>query len=118
MTLTLKQRRRHNFTRKQKGGGIFDFLKTDINIGQKVQGFFSGLRNRFTRKKPFTEQVKDSVATVAAAPKQVFTGVKNVSTGIAAAPKKLVSKIPGVASKPKGTFGGTRKRKQRKQRKY
>ena len=122
MTQTLKQRRRQNFTRKQKGGGFLDFLKIDIPIKEKVQGFFSGLRNRFTRKKTFTEKVKDNVAsgvkTVAAAPKQVVTGVSAGVKNMAAAPKKLVSKIPGVAPKPKGPFGGTRKRKQRKQRKH
>jgi hypothetical protein len=118
MTLSLKQRRRQNFTRKQKGGGFLDFLKTDINIGQKVQGFFSGLRNRFTKKKTFTEKVKHNVAsgvkTLEAAPKQVVTGVSAGVKNMAAAPKKLVSKIPGVAPKPKGPFGGTRKRRQRK----
>ena len=123
MTQTLKQRRRQNFTRKQKGGGIFNFLKTYINIGQKVQGFFSGLRNRFTKKKTFTDKVASGVKTVASAPKQVVTSsapkqvVTGVSAGvknIAADPKKLVSEIPGVATKPKGPFGGTRKRKQRK----
>ena len=124
MTQTLKQRRRQNFTRKQKGGGFLDFLKTDIPIPikEKVQGFFSGLKNRFTKKKTFTEKVKENLAsgvkTVAAAPKQVVTGVSAGVKNMAAAPKKLVSKIPGVAPKPKGHFGGTRKRKQRKQRKH
>ena len=106
MTQTLKQRRKQNFTRKQKGGGFFDFLKTDIPIGQKVQGFFSGLRNRFTKKKTFTEKVASGVKTVAAAPKQVVTGVSAGVKNMAAPPK------------PKGPFGGTRKRKQRKQRKH
>ena len=105
MNQTLKQRRRQNFTRKQKGGGIFDFLKTDINIGQKVQDFFSGLRNRFTKKKTFTDKVASGVKTVAVAPKQVIT---KVSAGV----KNMAD-----APKPKGPFGGTRKRKQRKQRK-
>lgn len=108
MTQTLKQRRR------QKGGSIFDFLKTDINIGQKVQGFFSGLRNRFTKKKTFTDKVAYGVKTVAVAPKQVITKVSAGVKNMADDPKKLVSKIPGVATKPKGPFGGTRKRKQRK----
>jgi|TARA_Y100000389_G_scaffold204321_1_gene256233 hypothetical protein len=118
MTQTLKQRRRQNFTRKQKGGGFFDFLKINVPVGEKVKGFFSGLKARFTRKKTFTEKVKDNVAsgvkTVAAAPKQVVTGVSAGVKNMAAAPKKLVSKIPGVAPKPKTVFGGTRKRKQRK----
>ena len=107
MTQTLKQRRRQNFTRKQKGGGFFDFLKINVPIGEKVKGFFSGLKARFTRKKTLTEKV-------IAAPKQVMTGVSTGVKNMAAAPKKLVSKIPGVAPKPKGPFGGTRKRKQRK----
>ena len=105
MTQTLKQKRRLNFTRKQKGGGrLIDFLKTDINfinIGEKVQDFFSGLKNRFTKKQTFTEKVASGVTNVAAAPKQVITGV---SDGV----KNMV------APKPKGSFGGTRKRKQRK----
>ena len=118
MTQTLKQRRRQNFTRKQKGGGgFFDFLKINVPVGEKVKGFFSRI-NPFTRKKTFTEKVKDNVAsgvkTVAAAPKQVVTGVSAGVKNMAAAPIKLVSKIPGVAPKPKGPFGGTRKRKQRK----
>jgi len=117
MTQTLKQRRRQNFTRKQKGGGLFDFLSINVPIKEKVQGFFSRI-NPFTRKKTFTEKVKDNVAsgvkTVAAAPKQVVTGVSAGVKNMAAAPIKLVSKIPGVAPKPKGPFGGTRKRKQRK----
>lgn len=117
MTQTLKQRRRQNFTRKQKGGGFFDFLKINVPVGEKVKGFFSRI-NPFTRKKTFTEKVKDNVAsgvkTVAAAPKQVMTGVSTGVKNMAAAPKKLVNKIPGVAPKPKTVFGGTRKRKQRK----
>ncbi len=102
MIQTLKQRRRQNFTRKQKGEGFLDFLKNDINIGQKVQGFFSGLRNRFTKKKTFTDRVASGVKTVAAAPKQLVTGVSAGVKNMAAPPK------------PKGPFGGTRKRKQRK----
>ena len=117
MTQTLKQRRRQNFTRKQKGGGFFDFLSNDINIGQKVKGLFSRI-NPFTRKKTFTEKVASGVKTVAAAPKQVVTGVSAGVKNMAAAPKKIVNQIPGLAPKPKGPFGGTRKRKQRKQRKH
>jgi len=106
MTLKLKQRRRQNFTRKQKGGGFFDFLQINVPVGEKVQGFFSRI-NPFTRKKTLTEKV-------AAAPKQVITSVSTGVKHMAAAPKKLVNKIPGVAPKPKTVFGGTRKRKQRK----
>lgn len=106
MTQTLKQKRRLNFTRKQKGGGgLIDFLKTDINIGEKVQDFFSGLKNRFTKKQTFTEKVASGLTNVAAAPKQVITGVSDRVKNM-------------VAPKPKGPFGGTRKRKQRKQRKH
>jgi hypothetical protein len=106
MTQKLKQRRRQNFTRKQKGGGFFDFLQINVPVGEKVKGFFSRI-NPFTRKKTLTEKV-------AAAPKQVITTVSTGVKHMAAAPKKLVNKIPGVAPKPKGPFGGTRKRKQRK----
>ena len=113
MTQTSKQRRRQNFTRKQKGGGSFDFLSINVPIKEKVQGFFSRI-NPFTRKKTFTEKVASGVKTVAAAPKQVITTVSTGVKHMAAAPKKLVNKIPGVAPKPKGPFGGTRKRKQRK----
>lgn len=89
MTQKLKQRRRQNFTRKQKGGGFLDFLQINVPVGERVKGFFSRI-NPFTRRKTLTE-------TVAAAPKEVIT---RVSTGL--------------APKPKGPFGGTRKRKQRK----
>lgn len=109
---TLRQRQRQNFTRKQKGGGFFEFFKTklniDIPIGQKVSGFFSNL-NPFTRKKTIAEKIT-------AVPNKVMTGVRTgVRTGvknIALAPQKIVNNIPGVA--PKRPFGGTRKRKQRK----
>ena len=113
MIQTLKQRRRQNFTRKQKGGSLIDFklidiLKTNINISEKVQDFFSRI-NPFTRKKPFPKKVNDnvvsSVKTVAAAPKKVIAGVTKV--------KNMVG-----TSNSKGPFGGTRKRKQRKQRKH
>tara|TARA_B110000305_G_C19382406_1_gene610321 strand:- start:1 stop:279 length:279 start_codon:yes stop_codon:yes gene_type:complete len=91
MTQKLKQRRRQNFTRKQKGGGFFDFLQINVPVGENVKGFFSGLKARFTRKKTLTEKVAD-------APKQVMTGVSTV--------------VKNMAAKP--VFGGTRKRKQRK----
>lgn len=106
MTQKLKQRRRQNFTRKQKGGGFFDFLQINVPVEEKVKGFFSRI-NPFTRKKTLTEKI-------AAAPKQVITSVSTGVKHMAAAPKKLVNKIPGVAPKPKTIFGGTRKRKQRK----
>ena len=113
MTQTLKQRRRQNFTRKQKGGGFFDFLKINVPVEEKVIGFFRRI-NPFTRKKTFTEKVVSNVKTVAGAPKQIVTGFGTGVKKMADAPRKLVNKFTGVHSKPKGPFGGTRKRKQRK----
>lgn len=118
MVQTFKQKRRQNFTRKQKGGGLFDFLKIDIPIGEKVTGLFSGLKARFTRKKTFTDKVKDNITsgvkTLVNTPNKLVTGASSGVKNMATAPKKIVNQIPGVAPKPKGLFGGTRKRKQRK----
>jgi hypothetical protein len=87
MTQTLKQRRRQNFSRKQKGGAFFDFLKNKVSIEEKVKGLFSGLKARFTKKSIFTKKVT---------PGQVTTEVKNM------------------AADHETIFTGTRKRKQRK----
>jgi len=103
---SLSQRQRH--TRRQTGGGIFDFFKDKLNINipirEKVTGFFSKY-NPFTRRKTIAEKVITNIRTgvnkVAVVPKQVIVGVK---TG--------VKNIAGVA--PKHSSGGTRKRKQRK----
>jgi len=112
-TLRQRQRQRQKHTRRQKGGGFFDYFQQKLAFDVKldnVSGFFSRM-NPFAPK-TITERVvarvKTGVNTVtaaaAAAPKQVITGVK---TG--------VNKIPGVAFSQHD--GGTRKRKQRKQRK-
>ena len=95
MTRTLRQRQRH--TRRQKGGGIFDFINREVNLGD----FFSRMNSRMNpfAPKTITEKFKASV--------------KKVTSAAAAAPQNIVNKIPGVAPKR----GGTRKRKQRKQRK-
>jgi hypothetical protein len=116
---SLSQRQSH--TRRQKGGGIFDFFKDKLNInipiGEKVTGFFSKY-NPFTRRKTIAEKVITHVRTgvkkVAVVPKQVIVGVKTgVRSGvknITLAPQKILNNIPGVA--PKRPSGGTRKRKQ------
>jgi len=68
-----------------------------------------------SRMNPFAP--KTITERVVALPKQVITGVttgvNTVTAAAAAAPQNIVNKIPGVAPKR----GGTRKRKQRKQRK-
>ena len=114
MSQILKQIPGQNFTRKQKRHGFLDFLKIDINIGEKVTDFFRGFSNRFTRKKTFYDKVPTANT---AAPKQLVTSVRDGVKKLAAPPKKPVNKIIGVSPNTKGPFGGTRKRKQRKQRK-
>mgnify|MGYP001547956468 CR=1 FL=1 len=120
MTRALKQRRRQNFTRKQKGGGLFDFLSNNINIGQKVQGLFSRI-NPFTIKKTstgnVTDMVNNDVKIAANAPKKLVASVSDEVRNIAVPPEKSVRKNPVGASKLEVPRGGTRKRKQRKQRK-
>ena len=104
MTRTLRQRQRQRqrqrHTRRQKGGGFFDYFQQKLAFDVKldnVSGFFSRM-NPFAPK-TITEKFKASV--------------KKVTSAAAAAPQNIVNKIPGVAPKR----GGTRKRKQRKQRK-
>ena len=115
MTRTLRQRQRQRHTRRQKGGGIFDFFQQKLAFDVKldnVSGFFSRMNSRMN---PFAP--KTITERVVALPKQVITGVttgvNTVTAAAAAAPQNIVNKIPGVAPKR----GGTRKRKQRKQRK-
>ena len=117
MSLTLKQTRRQNFTRKQKGGGLFDFFKIGDPDQENVKSWFKKF-NPFTKKRTFTEKVEQnfasSVKTVAVAPKQHVTDASAGVKKMAATPIKNVSKIHRVAPKPKIVSGGTRKRKQRK----
>jgi hypothetical protein len=85
MTRTLKRRHRQKQRPKvskkyQRGGGrVYDFLNRDINVAQKITGFFSELKNPFTRKATMAEKFQSGVSTAASkivsAPRQFAVGV-------------------------------------------
>ena len=142
MTRRLKLKSRKNSSRIQLGGGVFDLLNTNIEFnifGKNNSGWFSKLTDRFTGKKTLKKNVASGSVTsepskINQVKNSVITSKKPMNKLIGVHSKKPISlhsnkpasvhsnKLIGLPSKkftfpPKGTTGGTRKRKQRKQKK-